>query len=161
MEKDTARKTRALGLIISLAAILLFSAAYLLSNRSESGPGLEARLGSCRFQLEIADSAREQYRGLSGRKSLCPDCGLLFVFGDSQPRNFVMRNMHFPLDIIYLEEGQVSEILVGVEPETEPLTPHISREAVDMALEINAGEAERCEISASSSIYFSLENYDY
>ena len=157
MEKNPLRKTWPLILIVIITAISLF---WLFSGRNDDNGSVEARLGDCRLQLEIAASERSQYRGLSDRDSLCQDCGLLFIFDNQAKRNFVMRDMRFPLDIVYLRDGKVTEILSDLQPEgSNRLTDHISQEDIDMALEINAGQADACRIATSSSIYFTTKYY--
>ena len=163
MEKNSIKKARTLVIGVVILTIALFVVAYSVSlsqPSAEDSGSLEALAGNCRFNLEIADSIYEQYKGLSHRDSLCSTCGLLFVFSDFKQRNFVMRDMHFPLDIIYIKDGVISEILPNLQPENGRLSDHISQEKIDMALEINAGLAQRCGLKVGSSIYFSTKKYD-
>ncbi len=158
MEKNSLRKTWPLILVVIIVAASSFWLAGRRDGRDDMG--VEARLGDCRLQLEIAASEKSQYQGLSGRASLCQDCGLLFIFENQAKRNFVMRNMRFPLDIIYLRNGKVTEILTDLQPEgNDRLTNHISQEDIDMALEIKAGQADACQIATSSPIYFITKDY--
>ncbi|MFB6086175.1 MAG: DUF192 domain-containing protein [Halodesulfurarchaeum sp.] len=50
----------------------------------------------------IADTRSERYTGLSETDSLGPNEGMIFVYEDEATRAFVMRNMSFPLDIIFV-----------------------------------------------------------
>ncbi len=54
------------------------------------------------LRVELADTVERQIRGLMYRTSLAPDCGMLFVFDDDQPRSFWMKNTLIALDIIFL-----------------------------------------------------------
>jgi PBP1b-binding outer membrane lipoprotein LpoB len=47
------------------------------------------------IKVEIADTPELQYQGLSFKKSLCADCGMLFIFKERSEKTFVMRNMNF------------------------------------------------------------------
>lgn len=55
------------------------------------------------FHLELALDDKTRFQGLSGREHIEADGGMLFVFPDSRPRNFVMRDCPVPIDIIYLD----------------------------------------------------------
>lgn len=59
----------------------------------------------------IADTGSEQYTGLSDTESLYPTEGMVFVYDEEETRAFVMRNMSFSLDIIFVgEDGQITAI---------------------------------------------------
>lgn len=89
---------------------------------------------------DLALEPAEQYRGLSGREYLCADCGLLFVFPDSAPRSFVMREMNFPLDIIFINDGRIINIEAEAQPEgIDPENFYLSAGSADMVLEVPAG----------------------
>lgn len=92
------------------------------------------------FQVEIADSAREQQYGLMCRKALAPDRGMLFLFGAETPRVFWMRNTLIPLDIIYIgANGRVVSISRNVRPLDESGAP--SAGPAKFVLELAAGRA--------------------
>jgi uncharacterized membrane protein (UPF0127 family) len=52
--------------------------------------------------VRIADTERERYVGLSQTDSLDDDEGMLFVFPEAGEHEFVMRDMAFPLDIVFV-----------------------------------------------------------
>jgi uncharacterized membrane protein (UPF0127 family) len=54
-------------------------------------------------QVRIADTPGEQFTGLSRTDSLGPDEGMVFVYPRTDERNFVMRDMAFPLDIVFVD----------------------------------------------------------
>jgi uncharacterized membrane protein (UPF0127 family) len=59
----------------------------------------------------IADTWSERRTGLSDTESLDPNEGMVFVYEEEGTRSFVMRNMSFPLDIIFVgEDGQITAI---------------------------------------------------
>lgn len=51
----------------------------------------------------VADTYSERFTGLSETDSLGPDEGMVFVYDDTATRTFVMRNMSFGLDIIFVD----------------------------------------------------------
>jgi len=109
--------------------------------------------------VEIADEMREQIAGLSGRESLCPDCGMLFVFPDKQVRHFWMKNMNFPLDIIWIGDGKILNISENLSPEGEsPEKIYTSTLPANYVLEVNAGFAERHGIKVGDGIEYKLSD---
>lgn len=67
------------------------------------------QLGTIR--ATVADEPDERYTGLSDTDSLAEDEGMLFVFPEEDTRSFVMRDMNFPLDMIFVDaEGRITEI---------------------------------------------------
>ncbi|MFW6003223.1 MAG: DUF192 domain-containing protein [Halanaeroarchaeum sp.] len=53
--------------------------------------------------VTVADTPDERYTGLSDTESLDPNEGMLFVFDSEAERAFVMRDMAFPLDIVFVD----------------------------------------------------------
>lgn len=92
------------------------------------------------IRVEIAATPTEQYSGLSNRSSLCADCGLLFNFTASEEREFVMRDMKFPLDMIFLNNGVIINIAANLAPEgNSPEHIYKSGAAANQVLEVNGG----------------------
>jgi uncharacterized membrane protein (UPF0127 family) len=88
-------------------------------------------------QVEIADDAAEQERGLMERTELGENSGMLFVYQEEQQRSFWMRDTLIPLSIAYIDaEGQIVDI-----QDMQPLdeTSHPSAEPAQYALEVNQG----------------------
>jgi uncharacterized membrane protein (UPF0127 family) len=96
--------------------------------------------GLAKFQVEIADDETERQNGLMYRKSLAPDRGMLFDFGDSEQRSFWMHNTYIPLDIIYIgADGYIVSIAAMATPQSD--TPIPSHGLALGVLEIAGGRA--------------------
>jgi len=79
--------------------------------------------------------------GLSGRKSLPEGNGMLFDFGIPGKYGFWMKDMLFPIDIIWLSEsGIVVDIVENATPEEYPAT-YINEAPATYALELPANSA--------------------
>ena len=73
------------------------------------------RLGS--VTAAIADTGELRYTGLSDTESLPEDRGMLFVFETADSHTFVMREMDFPIDIVYADvDGTITSIHHAPEP---------------------------------------------
>ncbi len=91
------------------------------------------------YDLEIADTPEERERGLGGRANLPRDHAMLFVFPVSEPQGFWMKDMRFPLDIVWLS----GETVVHIERNVPVEAGVVFRPAVsaDRVIELNAGAA--------------------
>lgn len=109
-------------------------------------------LGGKIFRFEIVDSPNKMVLGLSGRKKMCLYCGMLFVFSENKNHSFWMKNMKFPLDIIWLEKGIVKKIEKNIPADS----PHIFSPNTDsdIVLEINGGIVERLDIKEGDFIFY-------
>lgn len=117
---------------------------FNLAVRTKASKHLSLEIKGNNFSLEVVNMSAEMYRGLSGRKNLCANCGMIFVFPNAAVRSFVMRDMNFPLDIIFLSEGRIVKLYENLAPEgSNPLNFYSSLAPVDTVLEINAGLARQ------------------
>lgn len=136
---------------ISLAIILLI---LTLSGcgRTENET-LLLDLEGQKIQAELAKTPQERFKGLSGREHLCENCGMLFVFPQRQERSFVMRDMNFPLDVIWIRDQKIVNIDKDAPPEgSNPKKEYRSQIPVDKVLELNAGFCDAHEIKIGDKI---------
>jgi len=64
------------------------------------------KIGKKEIMVEIAESPIQHERGLMFRKKLSTNEGMLFIFNNSQPRAFWMKNTLIPLSIGYFDENK-------------------------------------------------------
>jgi uncharacterized membrane protein (UPF0127 family) len=98
--------------------------------RPEAGSGVEAvtkseprvlELATLLPNIEYADTPSLRARGLSGRSALPEDAGLLFSFEENDKHGIWMKDMRFPIDIIWLNEaGTIVGLTKDAEPESFP-----------------------------------------
>ncbi len=97
------------------------------------------------ISVHLADTPADRTQGLSGQPSLGEDQGMLFLFPTPARHTFWMKDMRFPIDILWLQNGRVVELWENAPPPapgTFPAarTPEIAADAV---LELPAGQAAR------------------
>lgn len=94
------------------------------------------------FLVEIADTREKYIQGLSGRDSLDENKGMLFLFDKPDTYGFWMKDMKFPIDIIWISGDKVIYVLSEVRPDSYPnlFKPPIP---ADKVLEINAGLSKK------------------
>ena len=62
-------------------------------------------------EVRIADTDRKRYTGLSNTESLDAGEGMLFIHEEVDQQAYVMRDMAFPLDIVFIDaDGTITEI---------------------------------------------------
>ena len=117
-------------------------------------------VGDTVFQVELALTADQQVQGLSGREVLAPGTGMLFVYERESRYTFWMKEMRFPLDMVWIgadckvvdvtldapppEPGQSLDQL----PRFSPITP------AQFVLEINAGVSAASGIESGDPVEF-------
>lgn len=106
----------------------------------------ETASGEHAFTIEIADDDSERSAGLMFRETMDDDHGMLFVFPESRPLGFWMKNTPMPLDLVFIgQDGRVRAILPG-EPFSEAsISP---AEPAQFVLELKRGQAGKAGIEA-------------
>ena len=89
--------------------------------------------------MEIADDDAQRIRGLSGRAGLGSQRGMLFLHEDSVVQSYWMKDMAFPIAIIWIDGGEIVGFVEAAVPEEPPLTIYTSPSPVDKVLEVSSG----------------------
>ena len=93
--------------------------------------------------VEVADTLKKRSLGLGQRTSLKKGWGMLFVFEERKPHRFWMKDMQFPLDIIWLDNHRIVHIIPNAKPANSMDKPEIMTSPVptNFVLEIAAGRS--------------------
>lgn len=101
---------------------------------------------------EIAASDSQKTMGLSGRNSLPEDRGMLFVYDAPAAEYFWMKDMRFPIDIIWIDKNfKIVYIADNVQPDSFP-SKFSSPKPAQYVLEVNAGFTEKNNIKIGDEI---------
>lgn len=139
-----------LGLFVIIFFIMVI-AAFINSN---SGTTTVAVKGQ-NIQVELAETDQEKQIGLSQTQSLNDDEGMLFIFNNPDFYPFWMKDMKFPIDIIFINGDKVVTLFKNVQPpsdENAELTVYRPTERADKVLEVNAGYADEHDIQEGTII---------
>lgn len=97
------------------------------------------------LRVLVAKNAYQQEKGLGGRDGFAPHDGMLFLFDFASRYGFVMRDMKFPIDIVWFNAGVVVDIAPNVLAEPgvpeERLRRYLPRAEANLVLELPAGWA--------------------
>lgn len=144
--------------ILILVFIIVFSFLKITKVIKETGDGDRAEyknieIGGMNIIGETVSNPDDWYRGLSNRENLCAGCGMLFIFPDRQKREFVMRNMKFPLDIVFIDNNKIINIASDLPPEgANPVNVYTSAAAANYVLELPAGFCRKNGVVAGDII---------
>ncbi len=95
------------------------------------------------IKIEVADSKSEREKGLSDAEYIDNDHGMYFIFDEPDYHGIWMKNMKFPIDIIWISEGQqVVHIEQAVSPKTFPKVFEPKKPA-KFVLEVDSGFVRR------------------
>jgi uncharacterized membrane protein (UPF0127 family) len=144
---------------ISAATTSSAAAASSTIISGENPPLAEEQLNidSAVFNVEIASTALEQTRGLSFRPSLGANDGMLFIFATGSVQSFWMKDMNFPLDMIWISGNTVVGFAQNVPVPTPGtalwnLPVYASPGNTDKVLEVNVGTVAKYNIKVGDAV---------
>ena len=145
-------------LIVALILLAVFKAGGNLPTLPVIGGGSsEADVNGKKISLILAKLDDARMKGLSGRKSLDENQGMLFVFDKKDKYPFWMKDMQFPIDIIYLDNETVVYLVENAPAATgqaQALSIYKPDKDANRVLEVNAGKADEFSIKVGSKITF-------
>ncbi len=136
--------------LVVLFVLIAFIYKFLVVTKSEF---TTLKIGEHEFRVEVAKDDAGRIRGLSGRESLAPGQGMLFIFDTAGNHGFWMKGMKFPLDIVWIRDNRVVGITQNI-PISNKLFPpaYYPPEPIDRVLELNAGTVGKYNLQVGDSI---------
>jgi uncharacterized membrane protein (UPF0127 family) len=121
------RLAAALALLLLLAGIAVAAtnpALLITGYDTTTVEAVDGETGESLATVEarVADGFVKQYVGLSATEELDAGEGMLFVHSGSAERAYVMRDMAFPVDIIFAGANGTVTTVHEAAPESPPLT---------------------------------------
>lgn len=109
-----------------------------------------------KISVEVADTVEKRSLGLGNRSGLENGWGMLFVFEKRKQHGFWMKNMQFPLDIIWLDNHLIVHILRNVQPEKSGVIPPVMTPPVagNFVLEIDSGRADELKLQVGQRLKY-------
>ncbi len=111
------------------------------------------------IKATIADSFIKRAIGLGFRRAIGVNDGMAFIF--ARPRNprFWNVGMLFPIDVIWIRDGVIVHIQKNIPKMANGLKIFYSARLADVALEIQAGMADKIGATLYESVHitYSLE----
>jgi len=109
-----------------------------------------------KIPVEVADTHKKRSLGLGKRSSLKKGWGMLFVFEKRESHRFWMKDMQFPLDIIWLDNHRIVHIIHNAPPANtkEKLNVMTSPHPVNFVLEIAGGRSTKLQLKLGQRMKF-------
>ena len=150
------RKTIFISINVSLCIIQLFTFKQSLAEEIVYSHAIVTTSTGEEIPVEVADTLKKRSLGLGKRTSLKKGWGMLFVFEKRKPHRFWMKDMQFPLDIIWLDNHRIVHIIHNAKPTNSTDEPEvmISPVPVNFVLEIAAGRAAKLRLKTGQRMKF-------
>ena len=106
--------------------------------------------------MEVSDTPAKRGLGLGNRDALRKGWGMLFVFERRIRHRFWMKDMRFPIDIIWLDNQRIVEIAERVPPPDAESKPSllVPGHPSNFVLELESGRVEALGISVGQTLRY-------
>ena len=171
MRKVTCALLLALIPVVIFIAWLTGSSSFFPNAPADRRPSTVS-IDDVTIEVEVADTEALRQRGLSGRTALQADTGLLFVFYELNSHGIWMKDMSFPIDIVWIasasddsssgagKTARVVDLKRDVRPSSFPEI-FVPRATADYVLEVNAGFTAAHNIKVGGPVLIVLEDTNF
>ena len=145
------------GVIVFIIAVGIFTKDLIKPSSTTTLVKKEVSIGGAALLAEVADDEAERKIGLSGRPYLSENEAMLFVFPEkTSGAGFWMKDMKFPIDIVWIDDNKVVKIDKSVQPEPgvpdEQLKLYHPETPVNYVLEVKAGFSDKNGLKVGDTI---------
>ncbi len=145
---------------VVVAAVLFALLTYSPSQAPEPKCGFyrndkTVTISSTQIRAEVAQSPAEREKGLSGRRCIEPNQGMLFVFNKPGHYAFWMKDMNFPIDIVWIgPDHKIVGLEINVLPSSFPDRFVNKDNPAQYVLELQANRAKDLKIGLGTPVNF-------
>lgn len=142
-----------IGLILLLVIAFFFTQSYFGFFTSKT----TATVKNHTFTVDVAKTSKDKEIGLSSKKTISSDYGMYFPFDKPDYYAFWMKNMNFPIDIIFLRDNKIVTIFSNVPAPasaTDNLPLYQPEEPANAVLEIQSGLSKKYGLVKGDSVTF-------
>ncbi|HEY5549600.1 MAG TPA: DUF192 domain-containing protein [Candidatus Saccharimonadales bacterium] len=144
---------------IVVVAVTVALLAYNPRDISEQGCGPYrndrlVRFGSVQISAEVANNVADRAKGLSGRPCIEPNQSMLFIFDKPGQYPFWMKDMKFPIDIVWIDANHK---VIGLDTDVAPSTypdAFVSEKPAQYVLELQANRSKDLGITLGTAVKF-------
>lgn len=148
------RVTSVLIALVATISLLASSAEKVAAADSDQAqpklPTVDLLINGTPLTVEVAATNQQRYMGLSFRKTLPDNQGMLFVYQVERPLTFTMRNTLIPLSIAFISNDMVINEIHDMD--VGPGQLFDSAQKAQFALEVNQGWFSRQGIEPGAKI---------
>jgi uncharacterized membrane protein (UPF0127 family) len=148
------------NIILIISPILLIIAGFLIWRLFfyiPSSNTINIKIANIDYKIELAKTISQKTKGLSGRETLCKNCGMLFIFGYETELPFWMKDTLIPLDMIWLnKDGKIVDIKTATETNSTKIYQNQTK--AQYVLELNANDSQKLNLKIGDIIDISKIN---
>ncbi|MBP9719489.1 MAG: DUF192 domain-containing protein [Candidatus Levybacteria bacterium] len=140
-----------------LLVLLIFAFLFTQNFFGVFGNKATAMIKNQSYTIDVVKTPKEKQIGLSGKKSIPLNYGMYFPFEKADYYAFWMKDMKFPIDIIFIRENKIVTIHDSVPfatSDTNNLPLYQPDEPADAVLEITAGLSKKNGFIKGDTITF-------
>lgn len=139
-----------LACVFILSSLPIIKSNGLLINPSSSvsfDKNSTAIINKLNINIEIVTTTADMNKGLSDRKVLDQNSGMLFIYDNYNVPKYWMEGVNFPLDIVWIKDNRIVGFEQNVPVASTGTLPRYSpKEPINRVLELNAGFIQQNEI---------------
>ena len=141
-------------ILILIIVVLVFTSTILAkANEKYNYKYKNVEINGNVFNLEVADSDLLQTIGLMYRDNLNENSGMLFIMDKPMKAAFWMKNMNFPIDMVFIKQNKIVTIIEDIPVcKKESCPRYRSKDMIDSVIEFNSGTCKKYSISAGQKI---------
>ena len=127
-------------LVTSVAGIMIYQ--WYQKTVQKNQIAIYTGTGLVKINIEYTDTSEKLVQGLMNRPVLSENSGMLFSFPDIKIREFWMKNMLIPLEIMFIDTfGRINEIITmePCPPDAQICPVYTSKGPARFAIEVNTG----------------------
>lgn len=131
--------------IVGFVAGITVATLYYLNRIQAVTDKVNIKIGEQYIVAEMAKTAAEREKGLGGRASIGLNEGMFFMFDEPGSYGFWMKDMRFPIDLIWISNGKIVGFEENMQPPSDLNAPdstlknYLPPKPVDRVLELHAG----------------------
>ena len=135
-----------------VGVLALFGLAISKALSSSKSKQTDVLIGNQKISAEVADTNTLQIKGLSNRDNLDDNAGMLFVFNKPGIYPIWMKEMKFPLDVIWINDGKIVEMATLQIPSDKNIPQHIPSAISQQVLELNVGFIDQNKVKIGDPV---------
>lgn len=140
------------GVLLTVGSTFLL---FILPNFLK--PATNLWIGDGIFSVDVASTDASRKKGLSGKSELPADEALLMVFPAEDKHGIWMKNMNFPIDVVWLDKNKkIVHIVKNFSPNDS--TTRFTVRPAKYVIELAAGTVDNKAIKTNNLAIFKLDN---
>ena len=140
-------------LILLVLALLFIAACAPTSGPEKKALFIQASQGQVEVAIDVVSTPQDRSRGLMFREQLGEREGMWFVFEESSPYSFWMKNTLMPLDIVFVDEHMAIVDIIQADPcQQDPCPTYTPKASARYVLEVNQNFTARAGVKAGNRV---------